>query len=138
MSEGARFAIILGQQLERDLFAPATSRQFDCPRGGRGGARAYVDLMGDDKVVKPNDATFQRRAPEASEEFAKGKTGMLISQNNTENNLKSAAAWPRAPTASRQVPVARQVGHKPIMTHVAGIDVFVSRTPSTRTRRWPS
>jgi hypothetical protein len=36
-----------------------------------------VDLMGDDKVVKPNDATFQQ-GPEASEEFAKDQTGMLI------------------------------------------------------------
>jgi len=120
ISEGAHFAFILGQQLGHSLFA-GDKPQFDAPEEVKA-VKAYVDLMGDNKVVKPNDATFQQ-GPEASEEFAKGKTGMLISQNNTENNLKSAGM---AKSAYGIAPVPVVDGStKPIMTHVAGINVSV-------------
>jgi multiple sugar transport system substrate-binding protein len=120
ISEGAHFAFILGQQLGHSLFN-GDKPQFDAPEEVKA-VKSYVDLMGDNKVVKPNDATFQQ-GPEASEEFAKGKTGMLISQNNTENNLKSAGM---AKSAYSIAPVPVLDGStKPIMTHVAGINVSV-------------
>jgi multiple sugar transport system substrate-binding protein len=97
ISEGAHFALILGMQKGVDLFS-GDKPQFDSPQMVQA-VKAYVDLIGDNKVVRPNDATYNQR-PEASESFAKGKTGMLISQNNTENNLKSQA-WPSVRTASR-------------------------------------
>jgi multiple sugar transport system substrate-binding protein len=120
ISEGAHFAFILGQQVGHNLFA-GDKPQFDAPEEVKA-VKAYVDLMGDNKVVKPNDATFNQ-GPEASEEFAKGKTGMLISQNNTENNLK-AAGMARGEYAIADVPVL-DGSTKPIMTHVAGINVSV-------------
>jgi multiple sugar transport system substrate-binding protein len=120
ISEGAHFAFILGQQLGHNLFN-GSQPQFDAPQEVKA-VKAYVDLVGDNKVVKPNDATFVQ-GPEASEEFAKGKTGMLISQNNTENNLK-AAGMAKSAYGIADVPVL-DGSAKPIMTHVAGINVSI-------------
>jgi multiple sugar transport system substrate-binding protein len=118
ISEGAHFAFILGQQLKHDLFE-GDKPQFDAPEEVKA-VKAYVDLIGDNKVVRPNDATYAQ-GPEASDLFAKGKTGMLISQNNTENNLKAAGM---KDFAVADVPVL-DGSSNPIMTHVAGINVSV-------------
>ena len=118
ISEGAHFAFILGQQLKHDLFA-GDKPQFDSPEEVKA-VKAYVDLIGANKVTRPNDATYAQ-GPEASDLFAKGKTGMLISQNNTENNLKAAGM---KDFAVADVPVL-DGSSNPIMTHVAGINVSV-------------
>jgi multiple sugar transport system substrate-binding protein len=120
ISEGSHFAFILGQQLGHNLF-DGDKPQFDAPEEVKA-VKAYVDLIGDNKVVKPNDATFAQ-GPEASAEFAKGKTGMLISQNNTENNLK-ADGMAKSDYGIADVPVL-DGSTKPIMTHVAGINVSI-------------
>jgi multiple sugar transport system substrate-binding protein len=121
ISESAHFAFILGKQKGVDLFSEDGKPQFDTPQMVEA-VKAYVDLIGENKVVRPNDATFNQ-GPEASEEFAKGNRAMLISQNNTENNLKSQGmkkdAYGVAP-----VPVF-EGSSDPIMTHVAGINVSV-------------
>jgi multiple sugar transport system substrate-binding protein len=120
ISEGAHFAFILGQQLGHNLF-DGDKPQFDAPEEVKA-VKAYVDLIGENRVVKPNDATFNQ-GPEASEEFAKGKTGMLISQNNTENNLK-ADGMAKSEYGIAEVPVL-DGSTKPVMTHVAGINVSI-------------
>jgi multiple sugar transport system substrate-binding protein len=125
ISEGAHFAFILGQQLNHDLFA-GDKPQFDSPEEVKA-VKAYVDLMGENKVVRPNDATYAQ-GPEASDLFAKGKTGMLISQNNTENNLKAAGM---KDFAVADVPVL-DGSSKPIMTMVAGINVSVFQNTKHR------
>jgi multiple sugar transport system substrate-binding protein len=125
ISEGAHFAFILGQQLNHDLF-DGDKPQFDSPEEVKA-VKAYVDLMGENKVVRPNDATYAQ-GPEASDLFAKGKTGMLISQNNTENNLKAAGM---KDFAVADVPVL-DGSSKPIMTMVAGINVSVFQNTKHR------
>jgi multiple sugar transport system substrate-binding protein len=121
ISEGAHFAFILGQQLGHNLFDDSGKPQFDSPEEVKA-VKAYVDLIGDNKVVRPNDATYAQ-GPEASDLFAKGKTGMLISQNNTENNLK-ADKMPKSAYGIADVPVL-DGATSPVMTHVAGINVSI-------------
>ncbi len=78
------------------------------------------------KLTKPPGqygVTIEGASISEGAHFAKGKTGMLISQNNTENNLKSAGM---AKSAYGIAPVPVLDGStKPIMTHVAGINVSV-------------
>jgi multiple sugar transport system substrate-binding protein len=121
ISENAHFAFILGQQLGHNLFDDSGKPQFDSPEEVKA-VKAYVDLIGDNQVVKPNDATYAQ-GPEASDQFAKGKSGMLISQNNTENNLK-ADKMAKSDYGIADVPVL-DGSSTPIMTHVAGINVSI-------------
>jgi multiple sugar transport system substrate-binding protein len=121
ISENAHFAFILGKQKGVDLFSKDGKPQFDSPQMVEA-VKAYVDLIGENQVVAPNDATFNQ-GPEASEEFAKGHRAMLISQNNTENNLKSQGMKKNAYGVA-PVPVF-EGSSTPIMTHVAGINVSV-------------
>jgi multiple sugar transport system substrate-binding protein len=120
ISENAHFAFILGKQKGVDLFK-GTTPQFDSPQMVQA-VKAYVDLIGANKVARPNDATFNQ-GPESSDEFSKGKTGMLISQNNTENNLK-ADGMSKSEYGIAPVPVL-DGSSTPIMTHVAGINVSI-------------
>jgi multiple sugar transport system substrate-binding protein len=127
ISENAHFAFILGKQNGADLFKGSTP-QFDAP-GIVKGVKAYVDLIGADKVVRPNDATYAQ-GPEAPDEFAKGKTGMLMSQNNAEANLK-ADGMKKSEYGIAPMPVF-QGSSDPIMTHVAGINISVFQNTQHR------
>jgi multiple sugar transport system substrate-binding protein len=120
ISENAHFAFILGKQKGTNLFN-GDKPQFDAPQMVAA-VKAYVDLIGANKVVRPNDATYAQ-GPESSAEFAKGKTGMLIAQNNTEANLKSDGMQ-KSDYGIAPVPVF-DGSTTPIMTHVAGINVSV-------------
>ncbi len=121
ISENSHFAFILGKQKGVDLFDKGGKPQFATPQMVEA-VKAYVDLIGENKVVKPNDATYNQ-GPEAAAEFAKGTAGMLIAQNNTEANLK-ADGMKKSEYGIAPVPVFDGTSD-PIMTHVAGINISV-------------
>ena len=121
ISEGAHFAFILGRQNGGTLFGEDNKPQFDSDPIVKG-VTDYVNLIGKDKVVNPSNAQYGD-GTRSSAQFAKGKTGMLIQQNNGENNLKSEG-MAKSEYGIAEVPVM-DGSTTPIMTHVAGINVSI-------------
>jgi multiple sugar transport system substrate-binding protein len=120
VTENAHFAFILGRQNGGKLF-DGNKPTFDTPQIVKG-VSDYVNLIGRDKVADPGNAQYSDGTRTAAQ-FAKGKTGMMIYQNNAENNLKSDGM---AKSAYGIAPVPVEDGsNTPIMTHVAGINVSV-------------
>jgi len=120
ITENSHFAFILGRQNGGELF-DGNKPTFTAP-GIVKGVSDYVNLIGRDKVADPSNAEYADSTRSAGQ-FAKGKTGMLIYQNNAENNLK-AAGMKASEYGVAEVPVA-DGSDTPIMTHVAGINVSV-------------
>jgi multiple sugar transport system substrate-binding protein len=120
VTENAHFAFILGRQNGGKLF-DGNKPTFDSPQIVKG-VSDYVNLIGRDKVADPGNAQYADGTRTAGQ-FAKGKTGMMIYQNNAENNLKSDGM---AKSAYGIAPVPVEDGSStPVMTHVAGINVSV-------------
>jgi multiple sugar transport system substrate-binding protein len=120
ITENAHFAFILGRQNDGELF-DGNKPTFDSP-GIVKGVSDYVNLIGRDKVADPGNAQYADGTRTAGQ-FAKGKTGMFIYQNNAENNLKSNG-MKKSEYGIADVPVM-DGSDTPIMTHVAGINVSV-------------
>ena len=120
ITENAHFAFILGRQNGGELF-DGNKPTFDTARIVTG-VSDYVNLIGRDKVADPGNAQYADGTRTAGQ-FAKGKTGMFIYQNNAENNLK-AAGMKKDEYGVAEVPVA-DGSDTPIMTHVAGINLSV-------------
>jgi multiple sugar transport system substrate-binding protein len=120
ISEGAHFAFILGRQNGGKLFE-GTKPTFDSAPIVKG-VSDYVNLIGKDKIVNPSNAQYAD-GTRSSAQFAKGKTGMLIQQNNGENNLKSEG-MAKSEYGIAEVPVM-DGSSTPIMTHVAGINISI-------------
>jgi multiple sugar transport system substrate-binding protein len=120
ISEGAHFAFILGRQNGGKLFA-GTKPTFDSAPIVKG-VTDYVNIVGKDKIANPSNAQYGD-GTKSSEQFAKGKTGMLIQQNNGENNLKSNG-MKKSEYGIAEVPV-EDGSSTPIMTHVAGINISI-------------
>ena len=120
ITENAHFAFILGRQNGGELF-DGNKPTFDTPEIVKG-VSDYVNLIGRDKVADPGNAQYADGTRTAGQ-FAKGKTGMFIYQNNAENNLK-AAGMKKSEYGVAEVPVI-DGSNTPIMTHVAGINISV-------------
>jgi multiple sugar transport system substrate-binding protein len=120
ITESAHFAFILGRQNGGELFN-GKKPAFDSAPIVKG-VSDYVNLIGRDKVADPGNAQYVDGTGTA-EQFAKGKTGMMIYQNNAENNLKSNG-MSKSAYGIAEVPV-EDGSDTPIMTHVAGINVSV-------------
>jgi len=120
ISENAHFAFILGEQLGHSLFN-GDNPQFDAPAEVKA-VKAYVDLIGANKVVNPNDATYAQ-GPEAPDEFGHRKAAMLISQNNAEANLKNDG-MKKSEYGVADVPVLDGAPQS-VMSHVAGINLSI-------------
>ncbi len=120
ITENAHFAFILGRQNGGELF-DGNKPTFDTPEIVQG-VSDYVNLIGRDKVADPGNAQYADGTRTAGQ-FAKGKTGMFIYQNNAENNLKSEG-MAKSAYGIAEVPVA-DGSDTPIMTHVAGINISV-------------
>ena len=120
ITESAHFAFILGRQNGGQLF-DGDKPTFDSDPIVKG-VSDYVNLIGRDKVVNPSNAQYEdgTRVPA---QFAEGKTGMFIYQNNAENNLK-ANGVKRDMYGVAEVPVA-DGSDTPIMSHVAGINMSI-------------
>ena len=120
ITENAHFAFILGRQNGGELF-DGTKPTFDSPEIVKG-VSDYVNLIGRDKIADPGNAQYAQ-GTQTSAQFAKGKTGMMIYQNNAENNLKSEG-MKKSEYGIAEVPVM-DGSDTPIMTHVAGINISI-------------
>jgi multiple sugar transport system substrate-binding protein len=121
ITENAHWGFILGRQNGGQLFDKQNKPTFDSPPVVKG-VQDYVNLVGADKVVNPSNAQFSS-GTQALEQFTKGKTGMIMWQNNAENNLK-AGGMSAGDYGVADVPVV-DGSSTPVMTHVAGINVSV-------------
>jgi multiple sugar transport system substrate-binding protein len=120
ITENAHWAFILGRQNGGQLF-DGNKPTFDDDAVVKG-VKDYVDLVGDDKVANPSNAQFGD-GTQALAQFSKGKVGMIMWQNNAENNLRANGMKP-GDYAVAEVPVV-DGSSTPVMTHVAGINVSV-------------
>jgi multiple sugar transport system substrate-binding protein len=120
ITENAHWAFILGRQNGGNLFKGNTPT-FDSPQIVKG-VQDYVNLVGADKVASPSNAQYSD-GTQALAQFAKGKVGMIMWQNNAQNNLKADGMKP-SDWAVADVPVV-DGSSTPVMTHVAGINVSV-------------
>ena len=120
ITENSHFAFILGRQNGGELF-DGNKPTFDSDPIVKG-VSDYVNLIGRDKVADPSNAQYADGTRTAGQ-FAKGKTGMMIYQNNAENNLKSEG-MKKSEYGVAELPVA-DGSDTPIMTHVAGINLSV-------------
>jgi multiple sugar transport system substrate-binding protein len=120
ITENAHWAFILGRQNGGQLF-DGTKPTFDSEAVVKG-VKDYVDLIGDDKVANPSNAQYSS-GTQTLAQFAKGKTGMVLWQNNAENTIQSNGMKPGEYKVA-DVPVV-DGSDTPIMTHVAGINISV-------------
>jgi multiple sugar transport system substrate-binding protein len=120
ITENAHWAFILGRQNGGQLFQ-GDKPTFDTPAVVKG-VGDYVNLVGSDKVANPSNAQFSD-GTQALAQFSKGKVGMIMWQNNAENNLKANGMKP-SDYGVADVPV-EDGSSTPVMTHVAGINVSV-------------
>ncbi|MFL5442796.1 MAG: ABC transporter substrate-binding protein [Myxococcales bacterium] len=120
ITENAHWAFILSRQNGGHLFE-GSKPTFDSPQNVKA-VKQYVDLWGDQKVASPSSAQYSD-GTQALAQFAKGKAGMTMWQNNAQNNLK-AGGMKTSEYEVADVPVT-DGSSTPIMTHVAGINVSV-------------
>jgi len=121
ITENAHWGFILTRQNGGQLFTQDNKPTFDSPQIVKG-VKQYVDLFGENKVVNPSAAQFSD-GTQALAQFAKGKAGMTLWQNNAENNIKTNG-MKKSEYGVAMVPVV-DGSTTPIMTHVAGINVSV-------------
>jgi multiple sugar transport system substrate-binding protein len=121
ITENAHWAFILGRQNGGQLFDKGGKPTFDSPPIVKG-VKQYVDLWGENKVISPSAAQYSD-GTQALGQFAKGKAGMTLWQNNAENNVKTNGMKPSEYSVA-DVPVV-DGSSSPVMTHVAGINVSV-------------
>lgn len=121
ITENAHWAFILGRQNGGQLFNKEGNPTFDSPPIVKG-VKQYVDLWGEHKVVSPSSAQWSD-GTQALGQFAKGKAGMTMWQNNAENNFE-AGGMKTDEYAVAKTPVV-EGSSSPVMTHVAGINVSV-------------
>jgi len=121
ITENAHWAFILSRQNGGKLFDDNNKPTFDSPENVKA-VKQYVDLWGDQKVVNPSSAQWSS-GTDALAQFAKGKAGMTMWQNNAENNIKTNG-MKTSEYGVADVPVT-DGSSTPIMTHVAGINVSV-------------
>jgi multiple sugar transport system substrate-binding protein len=127
ITENAHFAFILGRQNGGELFE-GDKPTFDSDPIVKG-VSDYVNLIGRDKVANPSNAEYADQTRSGGQ-FAQGKTGMYIYQNNAENNLK-AAGMKKSEYGVAEVPV-EDGSDTPIMTHVAGINISVFKNSTKK------
>jgi multiple sugar transport system substrate-binding protein len=128
ITENSHWAFILGRQAGGQLFASGAKPTFDSSAIVKG-VQSYVDLVGQDKVASPSNAQFGD-GTQALAQFAKGKTGMIMWQNNAANNLKSDG-MKESDYGVADVPVFDGTS-TPVMTHVAGINISVFKNTKNK------
>jgi multiple sugar transport system substrate-binding protein len=121
LTENAHWAFILGRQNGGRLFDASGKPTFTAPPIVKG-VQSYVDLMDSDKVASPSNAQYSD-GTQTLAQFAKGKAGMVLWQNNAENNIK-ADGMKSSEYGVAEVPVM-DGSSTPIMTHVAGINLSI-------------
>jgi multiple sugar transport system substrate-binding protein len=92
------------------------------------GIKRYVDLMQADKVVDASNAQYDN-ASKAINDFATGKVGMIVSQNNAGVTI---AANGMSPDQYGVVPLPAPVGGEKVASHVAGINLSIVKNTNNK------
>jgi multiple sugar transport system substrate-binding protein len=123
ITENAHWAFILGRQQGGSLFE-GDKPTFDSPQQVAGVAQ-YVNFMARDKIVSTSNAEYST-GTQALSDFAKGRAGMVLWQNNAEATLQSLGMTPdQYGIAPMPMPAVMPAGGKPTASHVAGINLSV-------------
>jgi multiple sugar transport system substrate-binding protein len=123
ITENAHWAFILGRQQGGSLFE-GDKPTFDSPQQVAGVAQ-YVNFMARDKIVATSNAEYGT-GTQALSDFAKGRAGMVLWQNNAEATLQSLGMTSdQYGIAPMPMPAVMPAGGKPTASHVAGINLSV-------------
>ncbi|ALE04439.1 sugar-binding protein (plasmid) [Arthrobacter sp. ERGS1:01] len=126
-TENSHFAFINAAQNGADFFDAAGKPTFTSD-GIVDGISRYLDLMQSDKAVNPSNAQYDN-ATQAINDFANGKSAMVLSQNNADSSIASqgmknsdygVVAFP-APSGGKQ-----------IATMVAGINMSIFKNTKNK------
>ncbi|MDA3627312.1 sugar ABC transporter substrate-binding protein [Saccharopolyspora oryzae] len=123
-TENAHFAFMFGRQQGTHLIDERGGATFTSPEAVAA-VQQYVDLMGTEGVVNPDDAE-EGNASGAASNFTNGKAAMLIAQNSViptlEENGMPDEAYGVVPLP---VPDPLPPGGRAVRSHVAGSNVAV-------------
>ncbi|MER7083124.1 carbohydrate ABC transporter substrate-binding protein, CUT1 family [Saccharopolyspora kobensis] len=123
-TENAHFAFMFGRQQGTHLIDERGNATFTSPEAVAA-VRQYVDLMGAEGVVSPDDAE-EGNASGAASNFTNGRAAMLIAQNSViptlqENGMPDEAYG----VVPLPVPDPLPPGGRAVRSHVAGSNVAV-------------
>ena len=121
--ENAHHAFIMSQQLGGSYFSSSGSPTFNTPQNVAA-LEQYVNFIGADKIANPSDAEYSN-GTEAEQDFASGKSAMLMWQNADASLIKdgmSASAFGVAPIP---FPANAPAGAPHVDSIVAGINMSV-------------
>ncbi|ABY21918.1 disaccharide-binding protein [Renibacterium salmoninarum ATCC 33209] len=127
-TENAHFAFINSAQNGAELFDKDAKPTFDSD-GVVDGVKRYLDLMQTDKVVDVANAQYDN-GTKAVKDFASGKVGMILTQNNADNSISSNGM---KSDAYGVVPFpAPQNAKEKIASFVAGINLSIFKNTKNK------
>lgn len=126
-TENSHFAFINAAQNGAEFFDADGNPTFTSD-GIVDGIARYLDLMQTDKVVAPGDAQYDN-ATQAINDFATGKSAMVISQNNANSSIASQGM---ADDAFGVVAFPAPAAGKNIATMVAGINMSIFKNTKNK------
>ncbi|MEU5883905.1 sugar ABC transporter substrate-binding protein [Spirillospora sp. NPDC047279] len=127
--ENVHHAFIMGQQYGADFFTADGRPSFDTPQAAEA-IKAYVDLLGKDKIAAAGNAEYSEN--QSLRDFATGKASMLLWQATTSGltNLgMKPGDWGVVPIP---LPDPVPAGGRPITSFVAGINIAVFKNTDNR------
>lgn len=126
-TENVHFAFINASQNGGEWFDSKGNPTFTS-QANIDGIKRYLDLMQTDKVVNPSNAQYDNGV-QAVNDFATGKVGMILSQNNADASIVSNGM------KSDQygvVPFPAPEGAKQIATFPAGINLSIFKNTKNK------
>lgn len=126
-TENVHFAFINASQNGGEWFDSKGNPTFTS-QANIDGIKRYLDLMQTDKVVNPSNAQYDNGV-QAVNDFATGKVGMILSQNNADASIVSNGM------KSDQygvVPFPAPEGAKKIATFPAGINLSIFKNTKNK------
>lgn len=126
-TENAHFAFINAAQNGAALFNSKGDPTFTSS-GVVNGVKRYIDLMQKDKVVPTGNAQYDNGTKSVND-FANGKSAMILNQNNADASIKSNGM------KSNQygvVPFPAPAGADKVASHVAGINLSVFKNTKNK------
>ncbi|ALE93659.1 sugar-binding protein [Arthrobacter alpinus] len=126
-TENSHFAFINAAQNGAEFFG-ADGKPTFTSAGIVDGISRYLDLMQTDKVVNPANAQYDN-GTQAINDFANGKVGMVLSQNNADSSIASQGM---KNDAYGVVAFPAPTGGKDVATMVAGINMSIFKNTKNK------
>lgn len=126
-TENAHFAFINAAQNGAQLFNSKGQPTFTSS-GVVNGIKRYLDLMQKAKVVPTADAQYDNGTKSVND-FAKGKSAMILNQNNAGNSIRSNGM---KPSEFGVVPFPAPAGGDDVASHVAGINLSIFKNTKNK------